>query len=97
MTARVSTTIAALLLAPAALATDFTAYEQAVPGSVQSIAMVPVSGGGYIMGSPEQAVEIIGKFIDTRPCVVIAPDYRKSFTAPFPASWLPSSNRSGPP
>ena len=44
-------------------------------------------GGGYIMGSPEQALEIIKGFIETRQCIVIAPDYRKSFTKPFPAGF----------
>ncbi|QFU77865.1 alpha/beta hydrolase [Halioglobus maricola] len=50
-------------------------------------ALLYCHGGGYIMGNPEQSVEMIEKFIKTRPCVVIAPDYRKSFTKPFPAGF----------
>lgn len=50
-------------------------------------AMLYCHGGGYIIGSPEQYSDLIGKFIKTRPCVVIAPDYRKSFTQPFPAGF----------
>jgi len=44
-------------------------------------------GGGYIIGNPEMFNVWIKKFIDTRPCVVIAPDYRKSFEAPYPAAF----------
>ncbi len=53
MTARVPTILAALLLAPAAMAADFDAYEQTIPGSDQAFAMVPISGGSFSMGSPE--------------------------------------------
>ena len=38
--------------------------------------------GGYIFGCPELYPEIIQRFITTRPCVVIAPDYRKAETEP---------------
>lgn len=44
-------------------------------------------GGGYIMGIPEHSRSIIKGFIQSRPCVVIAPDYRKAFTEPFPAGF----------
>ena len=50
-------------------------------------AMLYCHGGGYIMGDPEQAAELIERFIKARSCVVIAPDYRKSFTEPFPAGF----------
>ncbi|MEM1110963.1 MAG: alpha/beta hydrolase [Pseudomonadota bacterium] len=49
--------------------------------------LVYIHGGGYIMGDPEQSKEIIQRFLETRPCVVIAPDYRKSFTRPYPAGF----------
>jgi acetyl esterase/lipase len=42
-------------------------------------------GGGYFMGAPENFTPVIKQMIDTRPCVVVAPDYRKSFDAPYPA------------
>jgi acetyl esterase/lipase len=43
-------------------------------------------GGGYFMGAPENFEPVIKQMIDTRPCVVAAPDYRKSFDAPYPAA-----------
>jgi len=48
-----------------------------------------IHGGGYILGSPELTpnLEIIKKFIERRPCVVIAPAYRKSLDAPYPAAF----------
>jgi len=48
-----------------------------------------IHGGGYILGSPEFTpnLEIIKQFIDKRPCVVIAPAYRKSLDAPYPAAF----------
>ena len=49
--------------------------------------MLYIHGGGYIMGDPEQAKEIVEGFLKARPCVIVAPDYRKSFTKPFPAGF----------
>lgn len=43
-------------------------------------------GGGYAMGSPEQNAASIRRLLDTRDCVVVAPDYRKSLEAPYPAA-----------
>ncbi|MFT5013242.1 MAG: acetyl esterase/lipase [Patiriisocius sp.] len=43
-------------------------------------------GGGYLMGVPEMAHAQIEMFIKTRNCVVVAPDYRKSVDAPYPAA-----------
>ena len=43
-------------------------------------------GGGYIMGSPEQDHGVMKKFLLKRQCVIVSPDYRKSFDAPFPAA-----------
>jgi acetyl esterase/lipase len=44
-------------------------------------------GGGYIMGVPEGSAELIKRFIQTRPCVVVAPDYRKAHQKPFPGGF----------
>ena len=49
--------------------------------------MLYCHGGGYILGNPEQFHDAIVQFIRTRPCIVIAPDYRKALTAPFPAGF----------
>lgn len=43
-------------------------------------------GGGYVFGSPEQFGSVYSMLLETRACVVVAPDYRKSFEAPFPAA-----------
>src|SRR5699024_8722221 len=34
---------------------DFSPYQEAIPNSEQSIEMVPVEGGHFLMGSPEDA------------------------------------------
>jgi len=44
-------------------------------------------GGGYLFGNPEQFLFIIEKFLQARPCVLIAPDYCLSLEAPYPASF----------
>lgn len=44
-------------------------------------------GGGYMVGSPELSPAFIKGYIDKRPCVIIAPDYRKSAQHPFPAGF----------
>ena len=49
--------------------------------------MVYLHGGGYITGNPEQAGIFIQKYIQTRPCVVIAPAYRTSYVKPYPAGF----------
>jgi len=43
-------------------------------------------GGGYAIGAPEQAKVMAKKFIEVSNCVVIAPDYRLSVEAPYPAA-----------
>lgn len=43
-------------------------------------------GGGYAIGSPEQALPTAKKLMEASPCVVIAPDYRLSVEAPYPAA-----------
>ena len=43
-------------------------------------------GGGYAMGSPEQFAPVYRMLLRTRDCVIVAPDYRKSLEAPYPAA-----------
>lgn len=49
--------------------------------------MLYIHGGGYALGNPEQNGDVIKKFIDKRPCVVVAPGYRRSQTEPYPAAF----------
>ncbi len=44
-------------------------------------------GGGYAFGVPEIALHKISAYLATRPCLVVAPDYRKSLVAPYPAAF----------
>jgi acetyl esterase/lipase len=43
-------------------------------------------GGGYAIGSPEQFAPVYRMLLQTRECVIVAPDYRKSLEAPYPAA-----------
>lgn len=43
-------------------------------------------GGGYGMGAPEQGIGMAGAFNKVKQCVTIAPDYRLSVEAPYPAA-----------
>ncbi len=43
-------------------------------------------GGGYAMGSPEQFGPVYRMLMGTRDCVIVAPDYRKSLEASYPAA-----------
>ncbi|KNY25830.1 alpha/beta hydrolase [Pseudobacteroides cellulosolvens] len=54
--------------------------EENVPG------VLWLHGGGYAIGFPEQAKTIAKKLIEVSNCVVIAPDYRMSIEAPYPAA-----------
>lgn len=49
--------------------------------------MLYIHGGGMLMGNPEDYLAIIKNFIDARPCVIVAPDYRKALDAPYPAAF----------
>jgi len=50
-------------------------------------AMLYIHGGGYMLGNPEESANNIKKFIAAKPCVIVAPDYRKSLNAPYPAAF----------
>lgn len=43
-------------------------------------------GGGYATGLPEQDFAFIERFAENGGCVVVAPDYRRSLEAPYPAA-----------
>lgn len=43
-------------------------------------------GGGFALGSPEKTEKHVKLLIDASPCVVVAPDYRLSVEAPYPAA-----------
>ena len=60
-------------------------YKPLVP-SVGSAGILWMHGGGYAIGVPESSAGIISKFIAESGCVVVAPDYRLSLDAPYPAA-----------
>ncbi|MGM0900693.1 MAG: alpha/beta hydrolase [Bacillota bacterium] len=43
-------------------------------------------GGGYAHGIPELFANTYKRLIDPKDCVIIAPDYRLSIEAPYPAA-----------
>jgi len=43
-------------------------------------------GGGYAQGVPEMSGDMYKRLIDTADCVIVAPDYRLSIDAPYPAA-----------
>lgn len=43
-------------------------------------------GGGYAKGVPEQDEGFIKRFVEASGCIVVAPDYRTSLEAPYPAA-----------
>ena len=45
-----------------------------------------IHGGGYAIGSPESSGAAIKAFAKAHSCVIIAPAYRKSMEAPYPAA-----------
>jgi acetyl esterase/lipase len=49
--------------------------------------MLYLHGGGYVHGVPEQYGSILKDFIDTEPCIIVAPDYRKAVESPYPAAF----------
>jgi len=50
-------------------------------------AMLYCHGGGYMVGSPENYLMVYNYFLKKRPCIIVAPDYRNSPKAPFPAGF----------
>ena len=44
-------------------------------------------GGGYAFGVPEMNLPFIKALVETRACVVVAPDYRLSLDEPYPAAF----------
>ncbi len=49
-------------------------------------AMLYLHGGGYLFGNPEFAGDFYRETINKRPCVIVAPDYRKAYTKPYPGA-----------
>ncbi len=49
--------------------------------------MLYFHGGGYVHGVPEQFGSSIKDFIETEPCIIVAPDYRKAAQWPYPAAF----------
>lgn len=49
--------------------------------------MLYIHGGGLLLGTPEDYLAVIKKFIEATPCIIVAPDYRKALDAPFPAAF----------
>ncbi len=45
-----------------------------------------IHGGGYALGAPEMDLDYYEKLIQTANCVIVAPDYRPSTEAPYPAA-----------
>ncbi len=56
-------------------------HHTALPG------MLYIHGGGLVLGNPEDYLAIIKNYIHAKPCVIVAPDYRKAFDAPYPAAF----------
>ena len=47
--------------------------------------MLYMHGGGYVSGTPEMSPGL-EDLIAKRPCIIVAPKYRKALTAPYPAA-----------
>ncbi len=45
-----------------------------------------IHGGGYSQGIPEMSNQTYKRLIDVSKCVIVAPDYRLSIDAPYPAA-----------
>ena len=46
-----------------------------------------IHGGGYVIGNPESYFDVYKNIINAKPCIIVAPDYRKALDAPFPAAF----------
>lgn len=65
-------------------------YRPAVLSSKETGELPPMlytHGGGYITGSPEPFAGAIARFIERRPCMVVAPAYRNALVKPYPAAF----------
>lgn len=49
-------------------------------------AMLYTHGGGYTTGAPDVNGGMIARYIERRPCVVVAPAYRNALEKPYPAA-----------
>ena len=54
------------------------------------VANVPVvlflHGGGYVLGTPEEKISFMESVMADADCIMVAPDYRLAFDAPYPAA-----------
>ena len=48
--------------------------------------VVHLHGGGYPIGRPDQDLALMGHYIGLRPAIFVAPKYRRSLQAPYPAA-----------
>jgi acetyl esterase/lipase len=48
--------------------------------------MLYTHGGGYITGAPEFFEGMLAKFMERRPCIIVAPAYRNALIKPYPAA-----------
>jgi len=62
-------------------------YRPAEPSTQKLPAMVYFHGGGYMMGIPEMANTFYKDILNSRPVVIVSPDYRLSTKDPFPAGF----------
>jgi len=53
----------------------------------KAVGLLWLHGGGFALGLPEQTRGYYRNFIDAIGCVVVAPDYRLSVQAPYPAAF----------
>lgn len=49
--------------------------------------MLYLHGGGFSIGSPDEFLELIKKFMEVEGCIIVAPYYRKSVEWPYPAAF----------
>jgi acetyl esterase/lipase len=61
-------------------------YKSLRPGGAPVPALLWAHGGGYLIGAPEQDVSTYRRLIAASECVIVAPDYRLAFEAPYPAA-----------
>lgn len=49
--------------------------------------MLYTHGGGYVTGSPDVFDGLLARFIEMRPCIIVAPAYRNALVKPYPAAF----------